>query len=106
VVGAAFALKAVGDISDLVSTDKGFAVLRLTDRRPALSRSLDEAHSEIQRRLLEELRTRKKKNYVDEARKTMRIEINEEALAKLEVASATAGQSHDIDAGAMVGNRL
>jgi peptidyl-prolyl cis-trans isomerase C len=105
VVGAAFALKTVGDISDLVSTDKGFVVLKLTDRRPALSRSLEEARSEIQRRLLEELRTRKKKDYVDEARKSMRIEINDDALAKLELASATTGQSRDIDAGAMVGNR-
>jgi peptidyl-prolyl cis-trans isomerase C len=105
VVSAAFALKEAGDLTDLVSTDKGFVVLRLTDRRPALSRSLEEARPEIQRRLLEELRTRKKKDYVDEARKTMHIEINEEALAKLELASASAGQSHDIDGGAMVGNR-
>lgn len=105
VVSAAFALKEAGDLTDLVSTDKGFVVLRLTDRRPALSRSLEEARSEIQRRLLEELRTRKKKDYVDEARKTMRIEINEAALAKLELAFASVGQSHDIDGGAMVGNR-
>jgi peptidyl-prolyl cis-trans isomerase C len=105
VVGAAFALKEVGDISDLVSTDKGFVVLRLTDHRPALSRSLDEARPEIQRRLVEELRTRKKKDYVEEARKTMRIEINEDALAKLELASASLGQSHAIDGGAVVGNR-
>jgi peptidyl-prolyl cis-trans isomerase C len=105
VVSAAFALKAIGDVSDLVSTDKGFVVLRLTDRHPALSRSIEETRPEIQRRLLEELRTRKKKDYVDEARKTMRIEINEEALAKLELASASAGQSHAIDAGAVVGNR-
>jgi len=103
VVSAAFALKSVGDISELVSTDKGYVVLKLTDHRPALSRTIDEARPEIQRRLLEELRAKKKKDYVDEARKTMRIEINEEALAKLELASA--GQSHAIDAGAMVGNR-
>jgi peptidyl-prolyl cis-trans isomerase C len=117
VVTAAFTLKEVGDVSDLVATDKGFAVLKLTDRRPALSRSLEEAKSEIQRRLLDELRTRRKKDYVDEARKTIKVEIFEDQLSKLELAgSATVSggpgatlppgaQRPSIDAGAMVGNR-
>jgi parvulin-like peptidyl-prolyl isomerase len=105
VVAAAFALTDVGDIADLISTDKGFVVLKLTDHRPALSRSLDEARSEIQRRLLDDLRSRRKKEYVDEARRTFHVEINEEALAKLELASVPPGQSHAIDAGNMVGTR-
>jgi len=117
VVTAAFALKEVGDVSDLVATDKGFAVLRLTDRRPALSRPLEEAKPEIQRRLLDELRTKKKKEYVDEARKTIKVEIFEDQLAKLDlVGSAGAGgassasvspspQRPGMDAGTMVGNR-
>jgi peptidyl-prolyl cis-trans isomerase C len=60
VVAAAFALKETGDLSDLVSTPQGFALLKLTERRPALSRSLDDSKTEIQRRLLDELRTRRK----------------------------------------------
>jgi parvulin-like peptidyl-prolyl isomerase len=116
VVTAAFALKEVGDVSDLVATEKGFAVLKLTDKRPALSRSLEEAKPEIQRRLLEELRTRKKKDYVDEARKTIKVEIFEDQLAKLDLAGSAASgpgaanllpgvQRPGIDAGSMVGNR-
>jgi peptidyl-prolyl cis-trans isomerase C len=117
VVTAAFALKDVGDVSDLVPTDKGFAVLKLTDRRPALSRSLEDAKPEIQRRLLDELRTKRKRDYVDEARKAIKVEIFEDQLAKLDLAgnAAAAGgpgtplpqgaQRPGIDAGTMVGNR-
>jgi Parvulin-like peptidyl-prolyl isomerase len=118
VVTAAFALKEVGDVSDLVATDKGFAVLKLTDRRPALSRSLGEAKLEIQRRLLDDLRAKRKKEFVDEARKAIKVEIFEDQLAKLELAGSAAAasgpgatlppgaQRPGIDAGGMVGNRL
>ena len=117
VVAAAFALKEVGDVSDLVATDKGFAILKLTDKRPALSRSLEDAKPEIQRRLLDELRTKKKKEFVDEARKTIKVEIFEDQLAKLDLAGtagAVAGpgamlpagmQRPGVDAGTMLGNR-
>jgi len=117
VVTAAFALKEVGDVSELVPTDKGFVVLKLTDKRPALSRSLEEAKPEIQRRLLDELRAKRKKEFVDEARKTIKVEIFEEQLAKLELAgtaAATGGpgatlppgaQRPGVDAGGVLGNR-
>lgn len=93
VVSAVFALKEVGDVSDLVSTDKEFAILKLTDRRPALSRSLQDTKAEIQRRLVEELRTKKRTEFVEAARKASKIEIFEDQLAKLDlVATVTAGQ--------------
>jgi len=114
VVVAAFALKEIGDVADLVSTDKGFVVLKLTDRRPALSRSMDEAKSEIQRRLLDELRTKKRKEFVEEARKAVKVEIFEDQLAKLDLAGNTGAanpalppgaQRLGVDAGNNVGTR-
>jgi parvulin-like peptidyl-prolyl isomerase len=110
VVTAAFALKEIGDVSDLVATDKGFAVLKLTDRRPALSRSLEEAKPEIQRRLLEDLRAKKKKEYVEEARKAIKVEIDEEKLAQLDLAGPAGplppgAERPGIDAGGVVGKR-
>jgi hypothetical protein len=117
VVTAVFALREVGDVSELVATDKGFAIVKLTDKRPALSRSLEDAKPEIQRRLLDELRTKKKMEFVDEARRTIKVEIFEDQLAKLDLAggAAAAGgpgamlppgmQRPGIDAGIMLGNR-
>jgi len=101
VIAAAFALKEVGDLSDLVSTDKGFAILKLTDKRAAFSRSLDEAKPEIQRRLLDELRNKKKKEFIETVRKTMKVEIYEDQLAKLDLAAmVTAGATRpSVDAG-------
>lgn len=91
VVAAAFALKEIGDLSELVSTPRGFAILKLTERHPALSRSLEESRSEIQRRLLDELRNQKKRELVAEARRRVRVEIFEDSLARLDLAATLAG---------------
>ena len=104
VVAAAFALKAVGDLSELVSTDRGFVILKLTERRPAVSRSLDEAKLDVQKRLLEELRATRRKELADEMRKTVRVEIFEDELAKLDL-GAPAPTPVGLDAGPVVGNR-
>jgi peptidyl-prolyl cis-trans isomerase C len=95
VVTAAFVLKDIGDLSEPVETDKGFVVLKLTDRRPALSRSLEDAKPEIQRRLLEELRAKKQREFIEAARKTTKVEIDEDQLAKLDLdgRAATTGDT-------------
>jgi peptidyl-prolyl cis-trans isomerase C len=90
VVASAFALKEIGDVSDLVATDKGFVILKLTEHRPALSRSLEEAKLEIQKRLLGDLRTKKKNEFVEAARKDVTVEIYEDQLAKLDFAEMAA----------------
>jgi len=108
VVAAAFALKAVGDLSELVSTDRGFVILKLTERRPAVSRSLDEARLDIKKRLLEELRAQRKKELAEEMRKTVKVEIFEDEVAKLDLAAHLASPSPTsvgLDAGPVVGNR-
>jgi peptidyl-prolyl cis-trans isomerase C len=93
VVAAAFALEDIGDVSDLVSTPHGFAILKLTDRRPAVSRSLEESRGEIQRHLLDDLRNQKKRELVDEARKRVRVEIFEDQLARLDLAATAAREA-------------
>jgi peptidyl-prolyl cis-trans isomerase C len=104
VVAAAFALKAAGDLSELVSTDRGFAILKLTERRPAVSRSFEEARLDVQKRLLEELRATRRKELADEMRETVPVEVFEDELAKLDL-GALAPTPVGLDAGPVVGNR-
>jgi peptidyl-prolyl cis-trans isomerase C len=111
-VAAAFALKDIGDTSDLVATDKGFAILKLTERHPAVSRTFAEVKLEIRKHLLEELRSKRKKEFIEEARRTVKVEIFEDELAKLDLAAAPGGPGapavaprSGLDAGVMGGTR-
>jgi peptidyl-prolyl cis-trans isomerase C len=113
VVAAAFALKEVGALSDLVAIDKGYAILKLTERRPAVSRTFEEVRPEIRKRLLDRLRATKKKELLEEARKSVKVEIFEDQLVKLDLATGLArpdpsrspAQRPSLDAGAVVGNQ-
>jgi peptidyl-prolyl cis-trans isomerase C len=96
-VAAAFALKEVGDVSDLVSTPQGHAILKLSERRAALSQSLDDSRIEIRRRLLDDLRNKRKKEFVDQARKLVKIEVFEDELRKLDLGA----NSTIVDAGVL-----
>lgn len=113
-VRAAFALREVGDVSELIPTDQGFVILKLTEHRAAVSRSFDEVKLEIQKRLVDELRAKRKQELVDQARQSMRVEIYDDELAKLDLpstvgkltgAAPAATSSPGIDAGGVVGMR-
>lgn len=115
IVHGAFALKEVGDVSDAaIPTPQGFVILKLTERRPALSRSFDEVKVELQKRLVEDLRAKRKKELIDEARRSVKVEIFDDELAKLDLpaavgvpagAAGAAAPQPRIDAGAVVGSR-
>jgi peptidyl-prolyl cis-trans isomerase C len=82
-VEAAFAMDKVNDVAGPIASDKGFHILKLTDRRPEMTRPLAEVKGEIQRRLLDQMRAQKKRELVEEARKAIRVEIYEQELAKI-----------------------
>lgn len=83
VVEAAFALKEVGDISAPVKTDKGYHVLKLTQRRPGYSRPLPEVKRQIQQRLFRDLRTKALDDLVADLKKKSKITIDEANLSKV-----------------------
>jgi peptidyl-prolyl cis-trans isomerase C len=90
VVEAAFKLGDVGDVSPPIKTDKGFAVLRLTQKRPGFSRPLPEVKRQIQQRLFRDTRTKALDAFVSDMKKKADIEIHEDNLAKVVVDTGAA----------------
>jgi peptidyl-prolyl cis-trans isomerase C len=93
IVEAAFKLKDVGDLGPVTKTDKGFAIVRLTQKRPGFSRPLPEVKRQIQQRLFRDLRTKAMDTFVDDLKKKSNISINEENLAKVVVEAGTSRPS-------------
>jgi peptidyl-prolyl cis-trans isomerase C len=90
-VEAAFAMSQVNDVVGPIASDKGLHILKLTDRRAETTRTLAEAKVDIQKRLLDQMRAQKKRELTDETRKSIRVEIYEDELAKIAVAPAADG---------------
>ena len=82
---AAFALKEVGDVSAPVKSDKGYHVLRLTQKRPGFSRPLPEVKRQIQQRLFRDMRTKALDAFVADLRKKFTVTIDEANLAKVTI---------------------
>jgi peptidyl-prolyl cis-trans isomerase C len=90
-VEAAFAMAQANDVAGPIASDKGFHIIKLTDRRPEMTRPFAEVKADIQRRLLDQLRAQKKRELVEEARKSIRVEIYEQELAKVALAPTADG---------------
>jgi peptidyl-prolyl cis-trans isomerase C len=86
VVAAAAELKNVGDITKaLVQTEKGFHILLLQARQPALNLSVEQAKPSIQSLLLAESRQERTRALFEKMRKQSGYEVNDAALAAIVV---------------------
>ena len=83
VVEAAFKLAEVGDVAQPIKTDKGWSVVRLTQKRPGFNRPLAEVKRQIQQRLFRDTRTKAMDNFVADLKKKSTIEVNDANLAKV-----------------------
>ena len=83
VVDAAFKLAEVGDVAQPIKTDKGWSVVRLTQKRPGFNRPLAEVKRQIQQRLFRDTRTKAMDNFVADLKKKSTIEVNEANLGKV-----------------------
>jgi peptidyl-prolyl cis-trans isomerase C len=91
VVEAAFKLAEVGDVAAPIKTDKGWVVLRLTQKRPGFSRPLTEVKRQIQQRLFRDMRTKAMDDFVADLKKKSAIEIKDENLAKVVIDTGATG---------------
>jgi peptidyl-prolyl cis-trans isomerase C len=85
VVEAAFALKEVGDVSAPIKTEKGFHILKLTQKRPGFSRPIAEVKRQIQQRLFRDIRTKALDDFYAEMKKKTKVEVFEANLEKVVV---------------------
>jgi peptidyl-prolyl cis-trans isomerase C len=90
-VEAAFAIAQVNDVAGPIASDKGFHIIKLTERRPERTRPLAEVKVDIQRRLLDLMRAQRKRELVEDARRSVHVEIYEQALAKIALPSTPDG---------------
>lgn len=87
VANAAFALQSIGSVHDsLIETDRGFHILKLTGRRAALTRSLQDAERPIRHRLWRERRERAIEELITRLRAEADVEEHLELLSEVQVA--------------------
>jgi parvulin-like peptidyl-prolyl isomerase len=82
-VEAAFKLAEVGELSPPFKTDKGWVVIKLTQKRPGFNRPLAEVKRQIQQRLFRDTRTKKLDAFIADLKKNTKIEIHDDNLGKV-----------------------
>ncbi len=89
VAAAVWKLEKVGDlVNQVVETDKGFHIVKLTNKRPEMNRSFDSVKRMIENRLLREKRQEAMDKFVADLKAKAKIEIFEQNLDKLKVQAA------------------
>jgi peptidyl-prolyl cis-trans isomerase C len=91
-VEAAFKLAEVGDVAGPIKTDKGFHIIKLTQKKPGFTRPLPEVKRQIQQRLFRDLRTKSMDAFIADLRKKSKIEIYEDKLGKVLIDSGMTGE--------------
>jgi peptidyl-prolyl cis-trans isomerase C len=92
IVEAGFKLQNIGDTSPPVKTPQGLVILKLTGRRKALVRTLDEVKQQIRNKLYRDKRQESMEAFVKNLREKASIKVDEGKLAKVQVEGAQPGQ--------------
>jgi peptidyl-prolyl cis-trans isomerase C len=91
---AAFSLAKVGDVyPEVVQSELGYHLLKLTGKREAMKRSLEDARRLIQNRLWRQKREQAIESFVAELRTKANVKENPELLAKVQVKTDGAPKS-------------
>jgi PPIC-type PPIASE domain len=91
IVLAAFKLQNIGDNSEPVKTNMGLAILKLTGRRKAVSRTFDETKQQIRNKLYRDKRTESMESFVKGLRDKAKVTIDEAKLAKVQIEATPPG---------------
>lgn len=86
VAEAAFGIERIGGVyPELVETPEGFHIIKLTGRRAALRRTLEEARRPIQNRLWRQKREQAVEEFVAQLRREANVEENPAALDSVQI---------------------
>jgi peptidyl-prolyl cis-trans isomerase C len=85
IVDAAFKLVNIGDVSPVIKTARGYALLKLTGQRRALSRTLAEVAPQIRAKLFRERRQHLMDEYEDTLRKASSVQVFPDKLPLVRV---------------------
>jgi parvulin-like peptidyl-prolyl isomerase len=83
-----------GQISEVVTTDYGFHIFKLLERRPARKKDLAAVRAEIERRLLRAKQEQAQTDFVTQLRSKAELRVNETLVAQV-VPRALAGQGQE-----------
>lgn len=78
-----------GQLSDVVSTDYGFHLFRVLERRPARKRELSEVRGELEKRVLTEKRAAAQAQFLKDLRSKATVAINETTLQAIRAKPVT-----------------
>lgn len=78
-----FALQRPGEISPVIESEDGFRLFRLTARRPAQPRAVEEVRDQIVHRLQRERRTAAVRQFHESMRAGLAVQVRPEALASI-----------------------
>jgi peptidyl-prolyl cis-trans isomerase C/foldase protein PrsA len=82
----------VNQVSDVVSTDYGFHLFKVLDRKPARKRELHKVRYQVEQRLLTQKRQEAQQEYVNALKRKAVIKINEATMSAIK-AKASASSS-------------
>ncbi len=80
VIAAAHALTHIGQVSEPVETERGFHILRLTQRRAGFLRPFEDVKRQVRNLVYQERRSKKVDQWVQEMRGRVKIEVFEDKL--------------------------
>lgn len=84
VAEAAFAISNSGDLAkEIIQTDQGFHIVKLTNKRAEMNRSFESVKRMIENRLLRDKRREAMDEFIEGLRKNSKIELFEQNMAKL-----------------------
>ncbi|MBX7115569.1 MAG: peptidyl-prolyl cis-trans isomerase [Myxococcaceae bacterium] len=70
----------VGQVSEIVTTEFGFHLFKVVEKKPARKRDLPEVRTEIEEKLLNQLRAEGQKEYVKSIRAKAEVKVNDQVL--------------------------